>query len=176
MEQKVKNVSAQSNEIRNQYVIQQIMNATLDLLKENELSSISISQLCDQAQVGRTSFYRNFEDKRGVIKQIIYQQINDWNLLKKTNGGNHNVYFASLTSFINDHKEFYLLLTERQLLDLFLEVLLEINGPRGEDENVWAYTKSFIFYGTYGLLKEWIERGMQESGDELTNLFKQVGQ
>ena len=32
MEQKLKNVSAQSNEIRNQYVIQQIMNATLDLL------------------------------------------------------------------------------------------------------------------------------------------------
>ena len=176
MEQKVKNVSAQSNEIRNQYVIQQIMNATLDLLKEKELNSISISQLCDQAQVWRTSFYRNFEDKEAIVKRIIHQQFDDWDLLEKTKEVDFTTYFSVLTSYIKDHKEFYTLLTERHLLELFLEVLLEINGPREEDVNAWAYTKAFLFYGTYGWLKEWISRGMQESGDDLTKLFKQVGQ
>ena len=175
MEQKSKNVSAQSNEIRNQYVIQQIMKVTLNLLKEKELSSISISQLCDVTQVGRTSFYRNFEDKEAIVKRIIHEQFDDLNLLEKTNGADFNIYFSVLTSYIKEYKEFYLLLSERRLLELFLEVLLEINGPKEEDENAWAYTKSFLFYGTYGWLKEWISRGMQESGDDLTKLFKQVG-
>lgn len=174
MEQKSKNVSAQSNEIRNQYVIQQIMQATFSLLKEKDLSSISISQLCDQAQVGRTSFYRNFEDKKAVIKRIIYQQIDDWNLLEKTEGVDYTAYFSVLTRFIKDEKEFYDLLRKRELLEVFLEVLLEINGPKEDDENAWAYTKAFLFYGTYGWLKEWIARGMQETGDELTELFKVV--
>ncbi len=40
-----------------------------------------------------------------------------------------------------------------------------------EMQNLEAYMKSFWAYGIYGWMLEWIKRGMQESGKELTALF-----
>ena len=38
-------------------------------------------------------------------------------------------------------------------------------------QNLEAYMKSFWAYGIYGWMLEWIRRGMQESGKELSALF-----
>ena len=40
-----------------------------------------------------------------------------------------------------------------------------------EMQNLEAYMKSFWAYGIYGWMLEWIKRGMQESGKELSALF-----
>ena len=37
--------------------------------------------------------------------------------------------------------------------------------------NLEAYLKSFWAYGIFGWIKEWIQRGMTESGEELERLF-----
>ena len=44
-------------------------------------------------------------------------------------------------------------------------------GPAAEDTNIWAYTKSFIAYGTYGWIEEWIARGMEESADTMAEML-----
>ena len=56
MEQTAKTVSPMSNEGRNAYVTEHITAAMLSLLKEKPLVEITISELCDRAGVGRTSF------------------------------------------------------------------------------------------------------------------------
>ena len=61
MEQNQKTVSPMSNEGRNAYVVEQLTAALLELLRERPLGEISVSQLCEKAGVGRTSFYRNFQ-------------------------------------------------------------------------------------------------------------------
>ena len=61
MEQNEKIVSPMSNEGRNAYVVEQLTGALLALLQEKPLADISVSQLCDKAGVGRTSFYRNYQ-------------------------------------------------------------------------------------------------------------------
>ena len=67
MRQTDKTVSAMSNEGRNLYVVRHITDALLKLMQTNRLSDISISQICDEAGVGRASFYRNFQSKEDVI-------------------------------------------------------------------------------------------------------------
>lgn len=66
MRQTSKNVSPMSNEGRNLYVITHITESLLELLKDKPLNDISISELCSHAQVGRATFYRNFEVKEDV--------------------------------------------------------------------------------------------------------------
>lgn len=67
MRQTSKNVSPMSNEGRNLYVITHITESLLELLKDKPLNDISISELCSHAQVGRATFYRNFEVKEDVL-------------------------------------------------------------------------------------------------------------
>ena len=61
-----------SNEGRNLYVITHITESLLELLKDKPLNDISISELCSHAQVGRATFYRNFEVKEDVLNVYIH--------------------------------------------------------------------------------------------------------
>ena len=71
MEQNQKTVSPMSNEGRNAYVVEQLTAALLELLRERPLGEISVSQLCEKAGVGRTSFYRNFQEKEDILRAHI---------------------------------------------------------------------------------------------------------
>lgn len=44
-----------------------IWNALVELLEERSLSSISIKEVCERAQVHRVTFYRHFESKRDLV-------------------------------------------------------------------------------------------------------------
>ena len=126
MEQKRKNGSPFSNEARNTYVIEHITESVLKLLKEKPLNEISISEICDDAGVGRTSFYRNFETKEDVIKKHIHKLIESWDQEYKASGKDSNAeLYGSLFQHLKDHSDFYLLLEQRNLMTLFLEVFLE---------------------------------------------------
>lgn len=176
MEQNTKNVSALSNEMRNSYVLNQITEAMVELLIEKEMSNISISELCDKAQIGRTSFYRNFESKEEIIEFIIERKIDEWDSSRdKEKEEGISQFFGQLTGHLKENEEFYLLLEKRGLLHLLLNVLLKKTGPTNEDSNIWAYTKAFIAYGTFGWLQAWISRGMHESAEEMTQMLLSSG-
>ena len=176
MEQNSRNVSPFSNEARNAYVIEHITESVLNLLKEKPLCDISISEIVNDAAVGRTSFYRNFETKEDVIKRHIAVLIEKWDHEYKATGKDSNAeLYGSLFKHLKDNAEFYLLLKERNLMHLFLEVFLERKGPKSEYENLWAYTTAFITYGTYGWIEEWINRGMQESAETMAELLSSHG-
>ena len=176
MEQKSRNVSPFSNEARNAYVIEHITDALLRLLKEKPLQEISISEIVDTAGVGRTSFYRNYETKEDIVKKHIVDLIEKWDHEYKASGKDSNAeLYGSLFQHLKDNADFYLLLKERNLMHLFLEVFLDRNGPQAEYPNEWAYTTAFITYGTYGWIEEWINRGMQESAATMAEMLSSHG-
>ena len=78
MRQTGENVSPMSNEGRNQYVVEHITEAMLKLIKNTNFNDISISQICEEAGVGRASFYRNFENKEAVISRYLKKVLDDW--------------------------------------------------------------------------------------------------
>ena len=176
MEQNSRNVSPFSNEARNAYVTEHITGALLSLLKEKPMQDISISEIVDAAGVGRTSFYRNYETKEDIIKKHIVDLIEKWDQEYKASGkGSNAELYGSLFQHLKANADFYLLLKERNLMHLFLEVFLERNGPKSEYENMWAYTTAFITYGTYGWIEEWIGRGMQESAETMAEMLSSHG-
>ena len=176
MEQKHRNVSPFSNEARNAYVTEHITEAVLVLLKDKPLAEISISEIVDNAAVGRTSFYRNYESKEDVVKRRIEDLIGTWDRNYKATGKDSNAeMYGSLFHHLKENADFYLMLKQRNLMYLFLEVFLEKFGPKPDYTNVWAYTTAFITYGSYGWIEEWISRGMQESADTMVKLLSSHG-
>lgn len=164
------------NKERNNFVKQSITKTTICLLSEKELSSISISEICSAANVSRNSFYRNYDSVQDILKGHVRNLLTDWDTTYKASGKNTNYeLYGSLFGHLKENSDFYLLLEQRGLFDLVLDVLLELFGPKPELPNMWAYTISFIQYGTYGWIKEWISRGMQESEDEMAKLLSEHG-
>ena len=162
-----------NNEQKNTYVKKQILAALLDLLKEKPLSDISVSELTSRAEIGRVSFYRNYQNKEDILKEESDRLIKEWGRIYKFNpDSTPESLFPSLFDFYRDHREFYTILYNAGMSSIMMETIIGTIQILPEMPNLEAYMKSFWAYGIYGWMLEWIKRGMHESGDEFKALFE----
>lgn len=172
MKQTAKNVSPNSNEGRNLYVVEHITAALLELMEQKEFGSISISEICEKAGVGRASFYRNFKDKEDVIAKHLKALLDEWWRNESTKPE------FSLVESIFEHyykyRDLCIMLYKQGLAHISLQSIKEACGPKPEQPNVVAYTTAYLSYGLYGWIEEWFKRGMQENLKEMDELWKQA--
>ena len=173
MRQNEKNVSPMSNEGRNAYVIEHITNAMLELLEEKELGEVSISELCDRAGVGRASFYRNYTTKEAILRAQIDRLFHGW--AAGAQGLTLGNMIESLFCHFAENRAFYGLLNQRGLIYLLKDSLMALCGPKPEQPKVEAYTSAFVAYTLYGWIEVWFARGMQETPQEMAEMFKSQG-
>lgn len=165
-----------SKKEKDPYVVDLITDAFIKLLYEKKFDSISISEISSAAFVSRNSFYRNFSSKEDIIQKYLRAILNPW---FETYGdgkphSNAEIY-GDLFIILKDNQEFFYLLQSQNLLNLLLNLFLELTGPKPTLDNTWAYITSFISFGTYGWIVEWINRGMQESAETMTELLLKTG-
>ncbi|NRG45603.1 TetR/AcrR family transcriptional regulator [Bacillus sp. CRN 9] len=159
--------------VRDTYVKDQITKTLLDLLKTNELKSITISDLTSAAQVSRVSFYRNYEEKEDILREHLNKLMLNWHLEYEESGSkSEEEMLGSLFQHFAKNSDFYLLLSQRNLFYLLKDVIKELYGPKPEYPNFGAYAAAFFSYGLFGWIEEWFARGMQESSEDLTILLK----
>ncbi|MFV0558864.1 MAG: TetR-like C-terminal domain-containing protein [Enterococcus sp.] len=106
------------------------------------------------------------------VRHLFVTWNNEW--VKQNNASNAEL-FGSLFQHLKEDSPFYLLLHKRNLFHLFLQIMFEQNGPKAEYDNMSAYVTSFMSYGTYGWINEWIARGMQESAEKMAELLSSHG-
>ncbi len=168
MEQKAKSVSPFSNENRNAYVLEHLTSSLLMLLAEKPLEQISISELCDAAGVGRTSFYRNFETKEEILKAHIKHLFCGWmNEWKSSPGLPLSELVYQVFSHFETNRDFYSLLNKRGLTYLLKDILLDLCGFNPDQEVVAAYSSAYAAFFLYGWIEVWFRRGMKETAAEL---------
>lgn len=176
MKQTDKSVSPMSNEGRNTYVIEHIRCGLLSLLEEKKLEEISISELCDKAQVGRASFYRNYESKEDILREYLRQLFKEWtSRYDKSEDIPLSEQMRSIFAHFENHREFYELLNKRELTYLLKDVILGIFDMNPDDDKIAAYMKAYVAYLFYGFIDTWFRRGMKESADEMAALFAMQG-
>ena len=80
-----------------------------------------------------------------------------------------------LFAHFEQHIDFYSLLKERNLIYLLKDVMIELCGPRPEHAKVEAYARAYAAYTLYGWIEVWFQRGMQETAEEIAEMFKEQG-
>lgn len=164
-----------NNREKNSYVRDQLLNTLIALMKEQPFEEISISALTATAQVGRASFYRNYTDKKDVLRQEANRLADQWKQeYESCDHASPNELLISLLDFYKEHKEFYLVLYQAGLSEMVLDTILKQSEITPELPNAMAYLKSSIAYMLYGWVIEWMKRGMQESGTELALMIKEA--
>lgn len=159
-----------SNEGRNQYVVEHITQAVLRLMQKQNLADLSISRICEEAGVGRASFYRNFESKEAVISHYLKALLDSWWAEAIEQPDFHLV--EAIFSHYWAHRELCMLLQRHGLAHLTLQSIRGACGPKPEQPNAVAYTTAFLSYGLYGWIEEWFRRGMQETPEEMAKLWE----
>ena len=162
------------NEKKNSYVRKQLLNTLLEMLKTKSLDDIIINDLVDKAGVSRVSFYRNYTDKRDILVQEEKRLFGQWNRDYETRNSDHSLVFTEeILNYYKRNSVFYLALYKAGLSDIVMDTILSSVDIKDDDPNPIAYLKSSISYHIYGWVHEWMKRGMQESGTELSQMIKQ---
>lgn len=152
----------------------ELTKALLVLLKEKELDQITVSELSRVSQVSRVSFYRNFQDMKAILVDYCntivmawYHQNEDRFDQEHQDFGRNDELLAGIFQHLRDNEDFYNLLNRRGYLRLIVPVLKRIFLRKRADNNYQVYLESFYLYGMYGWIKEWLDRGLVESPEEI---------
>ena len=158
---------------RSSYVKAQMTKSLLELLHERPIEDITVRDLTNRAGVGRVSFYRHFESKEDILRQESDRLIKEWGAaFEQSPGAGLDTLFPNLFNFLQKNQSFYQALYQAGLSSILMDTIVGTIQHEAEETNAEAYFKSFLAYGIFGWVNEWIRRGMQESGDEMDAQFK----
>lgn len=117
------------NDVRTRYTQKVITDAFLELLKEKPMNKVTVKEICDKAQINRSTFYKYYKDCYDLLDQLEERAITDLEArirdVKKS--GMKNVLVPVLKAL-------------RSLQPLFLSV--QANGQSAEISNV---SRSFLW-------------------------------
>lgn len=138
------------NNQRHRDTIAVIDAAFVSLQKEKELKDISVSELCERAEINRSTFYENYADVfalANAYSEKIENQVADQ---PHTDGK-----FAWIFNFI------------KMNADVF-----EIYFKLGVSKKAADYKTLFFRNGVYAAAKMWFEGGCQEPPEKMGEIVK----
>jgi AcrR family transcriptional regulator len=154
------------------YVKESIADSLVNLMKKNSFESISITEICDCAQVNRASYYRNFKSKEEVLLykvQLLWQR---WDKEYSTLISEDALkQIADTFSFFLSIRGVLIPIYSAGLPHILLRHISVLIGPNNEDDIEDVFRRSFFTLGIYGVASEWIKRGMTQSPEEMASLI-----
>ncbi len=153
-----------------------LADALIKLLKKKPIEKISVPEIVATAQVGRTTYFRNFSNKQ---EAITFKLIKLWERWTEEHDVAERKNFApenGLTFFEYNYsiKDLLALLYERGLQTAIYNSFHEIMTPQDSENALECYEGSFYSHGLFGLLDVWIRRGFRETPREMQEYIDKI--
>ncbi|WP_251551440.1 TetR/AcrR family transcriptional regulator [Neobacillus muris] len=164
----------------------QIIQSFMHVLQTKRFSSITVQDICDDALIHRTTFYRYYEDKYSLLRDFIYHLSEELIKLNKTSNTDA---FRLLVDYVEEN----IVLFENTLLgsdghiffksmvkiasDILREHSITENDPVSNKINQSKYPDVMCeLYATsiMTILQNWISKEYNYQKDELFEIFNQV--
>lgn len=167
------------NNLRFQQTEDQIRTIFIELLKKKELSKITVREICEQAQINRTTFYLHHTDIYDLMEKIesdmIHYHIAIFTKPKKEYSLGER--FIRLLTFIQENKEFYRVYLNNQRNPRIIDYTLLPDSltdrqklfMRADKDGSTEYEYSQIFFiaGFTAMIQNWLNRDCRETPEEL---------
>lgn len=170
---------------RVKYTKKVIKDTFLSLLEKKDISSISVKELCDIADVNRGTFYRYYEDIYDLLKKIeeeFIEEIRDSNSM--VHMSNHSIYTFTkeILDIFENNKKLVRVLFNADSNIYFLDDVLEVAYEKcignwesnidSDDYNELENSVVFIFNGALGVINYWVKNDFNISSDLLAKYIE----
>ena len=170
---------------RVKYTKKVIKDTFLSLLEKKDISSISVKELCDIADVNRGTFYRYYEDIYDLLKKIEEEFIEE---IRESNSivhmSNHSIYTFTkeILDIFENNKKLVRVLFNADSNIYFLDDVLEVAYEKcignwesnidSDDYNELENSVVFIFNGALGVINYWVKNDFSISSDLLAKYIE----
>jgi len=156
-----------------------IETAFLTLILNHKYEDITISEICKQAEINRSTFYCHYDDINDLVIKIESKFAKSMAGIFNFGERRTHEAFVEMFTFVKDNKYFY-----KAFLNIPYATLAEKNTKIevleniGENSNIDKSNKIGIFYrasffgaGIKEMCRIWLERDCEESPEEMASLL-----
>ena len=171
---------------RVKYTLKIIEETFLNLLEEKDISNITVTEICNIADINRATFYRYYIDIYDLLKKIEGNFIDKIkNSTPIENISEYTVYkfsYEILDIFINNKKLVKILFNTNHNI-YFMNEVLEIAYNKCVD--IWSsrlnnnddieiqYAGIFVFNGALGIINYWVKNDFDKDIEEVARSIEQ---
>lgn len=145
-----------------------LADALINLMSTQEFDTINVNAICAKADIGRTTFYRHFDNKNNKEDLLIFKIQYEW---EKYIDENPDAVEAdrgfAMMNFIYDNRRLFKLLNENGLLATLMRVFEKlITNDIPCDKNM-SYINAYFTYGYFGVIYQWIKYDFDETPEQV---------
>ncbi|MGN1400024.1 MAG: TetR/AcrR family transcriptional regulator [Bacillus sp. (in: firmicutes)] len=171
---------------RIRYTKKVIKEAFIGLLEQKPINKITVTELCEQCEINRATFYRYYKDVYDLLDKLKYQFVSELKAAISTSKDDYTIsgFTEEILEVILNNKELSRILFSLKNGKDFLDDVLEIahkkcvekwtRSGKNVPERQIAYLSTFISAGTIGVLDEWIQSDFRESPVEIAGLIESI--
>lgn len=162
-----------------------LRDSLITLLQNKPIEKISVKELCELADVNRSTFYAHYADPYDLLKQIELDMINDLSVylsdIDEPGVEPESLeQLISIFEYIIENAEICKVLLGEHgetefIKDIFMVVQRRMLKAWGEKTKVDAETLEslliFTVYGCIGLIRQWLKDGLNKSAEEMSELI-----
>lgn len=163
-------------------------NALMDLLKEKgSVAKISVRELCDRAELNRSTFYAHYNEPNDLLMEIETELLDatEEHLKKigeENDAGAHKYILSFLQYIKQNDKQFRTLLIDSddpKFRSRFMQqsIIQFVENLRIElSKELEQYIFSYILNGSTGIIIQWIRSDYAVNENEIVNLLFSINQ
>lgn len=161
-----------------------IREALVELLKAKNLRQISVRELCERAEINRTTFYKHYGSPDQVLQEILSDQIQNVIDLADNNGKPVSTpdFLERMCEYMwanrNLHKVLFSSQTGTEESDLFrlcANAMWSVRTFRPEMENLDPITDKaamlFVESGCYAVFRWWLLEDVNQTPKEIAHII-----
>jgi len=170
---------------RIRYTKTQLENAMVTLLQKHHISKISVTSLCDIADINRSTFYTHYKDQYDLLEQMSREAFANIKLYLDMYGGEGEAPVSKTNMKMileygkSNSQLFKAFLSEncdtvfqKELMKLSQVVPMYFSAKTGERTR--EYITGFMFAGCVSVLQKWLLEDMPESPQEMSEIILQI--
>lgn len=158
-----------------------LKDALLDMLKTESIHRISIRDLCERADINRTTFYKYYGSPYALLEDIEGDFLRNIEKSIRENA-NYSELLFSITRYIGDNIELSRLLINSNVDPEFPQKLFSLPSivQIFKDNDLWMndaeteYIYEYAISGTYGMIKRWLNKDGREHPQEMAEIMIRV--
>lgn len=164
-----------ANNRRRRESVERIEKVFIDMLQTKELNEISVSDICKQAGLNRTTFYANYTDIYGLadsIRDKLENEVSEVYQEEINTGFNSNDYLK-LFKHIKANQLFYKTYFKLGYDNNYRIITYDVNLAQEHFQNRFIeYHMEFFKAGITKIIKMWIQNGCEESPEDMFEIIK----
>jgi AcrR family transcriptional regulator len=171
-----------------------LQKSLIELLKTRSILRIGVKEICDSADVGRSTFYAHYDDQYDLLREMEDDALSGFEALarkhietitEKSSVQDYKRVIEVVLDYIIENEDFLqAILSEngdqnfpRRFFKICTDRLLEFRkktGTKAVDVNLARYHALFVTGGFVILIQEWFKSGMDTPVPELAKLMAKL--